>query len=225
MRNIASLIAVPFALLVLHANGPIVAAPVAQNHTNTPTQSITETAPAPAAPEQPPAAPSPVVITVQPGDTLTSIASANGTTYKRLFDGNDFISNPDIINVGDKITVPSNDAQLPDRAIPTPAPAKPAASSPVRTASSTVPKATPVVAPAGDDGSAKAYIYSRESGNNPNATNSTGCYGIGQDCSGRVRATCGADYACQDAYFTNYATSRYGSWEGALAFWQTHRWW
>jgi len=73
---------------------------------------------------------------------------------------------------------------------------------------------------------AKAYIYDHESGNNPGAINAgSGACGLGQalPCS---KMGCGlADYACQDAYFDNYAIQRYGSWSAAAAFWQVHRWW
>lgn len=71
---------------------------------------------------------------------------------------------------------------------------------------------------------AKAFIYQHESGNNPNAVNSIGCRGLGQACPGS-KLPCGADYACQDAWFTNYAMTRYGSWEAAYQFWIAHRWW
>lgn len=57
----------------------------------------------------------PVIITVQPGDTLTSIADANSTTYVRIFDANDFIANPDVIDVGQQVRIPTADEQLPDR--------------------------------------------------------------------------------------------------------------
>lgn len=70
----------------------------------------------------------------------------------------------------------------------------------------------------------KDFIYQHESGNNPNAVNSIGCRGLGQACPGS-KLPCGADYACQDAYFTNYALTRYGSWEAAYAFWVQHSWW
>lgn len=66
---------------------------------------------------------------------------------------------------------------------------------------------------------AKLWLYHHESGNNPDRTNSIGCYGLGQDCNGIVRDLCGADYACQDEYFTSYMLRRYGSWEAAKAFW------
>lgn len=73
-------------------------------------------------------------------------------------------------------------------------------------------------------GSPKMCIYQKESGNNPLAVNSIGCRGIGQACPGS-KLPCGADYACQDAWFTNYAIQRYGSWEVAWTFWQANHWW
>lgn len=74
------------------------------------------------------------------------------------------------------------------------------------------------------DNQYKAFIYQKESGNNPAAVNSIGCRGLGQACPGS-KLPCGNDYACQDAYFTNYAIGRYGSWAGAYNFWVTHSWW
>ncbi len=56
-----------------------------------------------------------VMVDIQSGDSLTSIARAHGTDYVRLFNANDFISNPDIINPGDKVRIPAADEQLPDR--------------------------------------------------------------------------------------------------------------
>lgn len=78
-----------------------------------------------------------------------------------------------------------------------------------------------------DANSAKMFIYLKESGNNPQARNSAGCLGLGQACPGsKLLAVCpNLDYACEDAFFTNYALSRYGSWEAALAFWQSNHWW
>lgn len=74
--------------------------------------------------------------------------------------------------------------------------------------------------------SAKACIYQKESGNNPGAINkSSGACGLGQawPCS-KMKCSL-TDYACQDAYFTNYAVNRYGSWGKAWAFWQQKHWW
>lgn len=59
--------------------------------------------------------PAPVMVTIQPGDSLSSIADANQTTYVRIFDANDFIANPDLINAGDQVRIPTADEQLPDR--------------------------------------------------------------------------------------------------------------
>lgn len=73
---------------------------------------------------------------------------------------------------------------------------------------------------------AKAFIYSHESGNRTDAINAgSGACGLGQalPCS-KMPCTL-SDYICQDAFFTNYAMNRYGSWEGAVAFWQSHQWW
>jgi LysM repeat protein len=214
MYKIAS-VAVSFALLGATANAHLSnlsrapASPASQHKTE---------AVQPKAPAQP-AQPAPVMVTVQPGDSLTSIAGANGTTYVRIFDANEFLTDPDVITPGQQLRIPQADEQLPDRT-PAPAPV-------VQTAAYTstrAPSYTAAAYPVSGD-SAKAFIYSHESGNNPNATSPNGCYGLGQDCNGRVRAQCGADYACQDQYFTNYAVSRYGGWDGAVAFWQTHGWW
>ena len=72
---------------------------------------------------------------------------------------------------------------------------------------------------------AKAFIYQHESGNNPGAINSQGCRGLGQACPGSKLPCSNSDYACQDAWFTNYAMTRYGSWEAAYQWWVQHSWW
>lgn len=70
-----------------------------------------------------------------------------------------------------------------------------------------------------------AYIYQRESGCNPGSVNPGGCAGIGQACPGS-KMGCGlSDVSCQLAYFEAYALGRYGSWEAAYNFWQSHSWW
>ncbi len=56
-----------------------------------------------------------VIVTVQSGDTLEAIATANNTTYVRLFNANPTIANPDVIDVGDQITIPAEDKELEDR--------------------------------------------------------------------------------------------------------------
>lgn len=75
-----------------------------------------------------------------------------------------------------------------------------------------------------------AYIYGQESGGrvtgncDPAAVNEGGCRGIGQACPGS-KLPCGADYACQNAWFTQYAMSTYGSWAAAFNFHKANGWW
>lgn len=65
--------------------------------------------------EEKTAAATPVKVTVQAGDTLEKIASEHGVTYVQLYNANAGIANPDVIDVGQELTVPAADAQLPDR--------------------------------------------------------------------------------------------------------------
>ncbi len=169
-----------------------------------------------------PATPAPVLVTVQPGDSLSKIAEAHSTTWVRLFNANEAIANPNIINPGDQVRVPTPEEQLPERPLPQPV----VVAAPTQSyRASTYRSSAPATSYPVSSNEAKAYIYSRESGNNPNATNPIGCYGLGQDCNGVLRSQCGGDYACQDAYFDGYAARRYGSWEAAYAFWQQNHWW
>lgn len=76
---------------------------------------------------------------------------------------------------------------------------------------------------------AKQFIYFKESSNRLDAVNEIGACGLGQSlpCS-KLENDCPdwrTNYACQDAWFTNYMQNRYGTWENARAFWIAHRWW
>lgn len=168
-----------------------------------------------------------VMVTVAEGDSLSIIAEKHNTTWVRLFNANESISHPDIINPGQELRVPAAEEQLAERALPQPVVAAPVASQATnyQASAQTYTRQTATTSYPVSANSAKAFIYNKESGNNPNATNPNGCYGIGQDCNGVLRAQCGADYACQDAYFDGYAQRRYGSWEAAYAFWQANGWW
>lgn len=78
----------------------------------------------------------------------------------------------------------------------------------------------------GSEAEAKLWIYMHESGNNPNAVNkSSGACGLAQalPCS-KMNCKLG-DYACQDAWATQYMKARYGTWLNAKAFWLSHNWW
>jgi LysM repeat protein len=187
----------------------------------------------------------PTEYTVVAGDYLDKIATEHGTTWRKLFNKNTAIKHQDLIFVGEKILIPAKDEIVPERhvepiveapvaepvQVPTPAP-QPAPEAPATVAEVVVPEPAPAPAPApqpvavsgcGDNDSAN-YIYRHESGCNTSAMNAGGCYGIGQDCNGIVSARCGADYACQNEYFTNYVNNRYGGWDGAYAFWLNNSW-
>lgn len=61
--------------------------------------------------------------TVAKGDNLSKIAKKYDTTWVRLFNKNDKIVDPDIINAGDKIIIPRADEVLDAREIPSDEPA------------------------------------------------------------------------------------------------------
>jgi LysM repeat protein len=64
----------------------------------------------------------PATTQVQPGDTLSSIAGRYETTYKRIFNANPDILDPNVIFAGETIRIPSADEQLPDRETDRPVP-------------------------------------------------------------------------------------------------------
>lgn len=61
---------------------------------------------------------SPVIKVVEPGDTLSAIATDNQTTYSRLYDANIQIEHPDIIRPGLNVRIPAVDEQLTSRQLP-----------------------------------------------------------------------------------------------------------
>lgn len=70
-------------------------------------------------------APKQVEHIVATGETLTSIAQLHQTTWERLFNKNTNLTNPNIINVGDKIIIPAPDEQIAERALPQAEPVQP----------------------------------------------------------------------------------------------------
>jgi len=62
-----------------------------------------------------PKEPTQTIVTVNAGDTLTSIAEAHETTYVTLFNANENIASPDAIDIGNEIRIPTADEELPDR--------------------------------------------------------------------------------------------------------------
>lgn len=80
--------------------------------------------------------PQPEVYTVASGDSLTSIAKAREIEWQRLFDKNTQIADPNIISVGEQITIPFADEQLEQRPLPVSAPVASSSQAPVGTQSS-----------------------------------------------------------------------------------------
>lgn len=97
--------------------------------------------------ETPPAAepkePEPVVYIVVSGDNLTKIGTAYNVEWQRLWAKNTELKHPDLINVGDKITIPEPSEQL-ERELP---------------AVVSLPAETPDVAPLRDYGGGNTYDY------------------------------------------------------------------
>lgn len=73
------------------------------------------------------------------------------------------------------------------------------------------------------------YIISRESRWNAAASNSRGCWGLGQACPGsKLAIACPNwqnDPVCQLGWFSGYAKGRYGTWASAYNFWLAKHWW
>lgn len=92
---------------------------------------------------------------VKENESLSDVAEIHETTWKRIYDKNETIQNPDLINPGDELVIPDPTEELPERGLPTPPPVQ------VRTASSvaartkqnnTVATTQTVVAPRGSNG-------------------------------------------------------------------------
>jgi LysM repeat protein len=132
------------------------------------------------------------VVTVAEGDTLISIADANQTTYLRIFNANDNIQNPDIINPGDQLKIPAPDEQLPDRALPVTAPMAQPLVQNYQYAPRAVSSAP--VAPVGD-GSAWDQLAACESGGNWAINTGNGYYGGLQFTAGTWLSNGGGAYA------------------------------
>jgi hypothetical protein len=76
---------------------------------------------------------------------------------------------------------------------------------------------------------AMQYIFQRESGNRLDAVNEIGACGLGQSlpCS-KLSSVCPnwrTDRDCQVQFFSSYAAARYGSWDNAVVWWDSHKWW
>jgi surface antigen len=64
--------------------------------------------------------PEPKIHEVKYSETLSDIAILHETTWVRLFNKNEHIKHPDVLAVGDKITIPLADEVLTERSLPEP---------------------------------------------------------------------------------------------------------
>ena len=74
----------------------------------------------PVEPEVEPAKPEPQIHEVKADETLSSIASQYNTTWQRIFNKNESIADPNVLAVGDKLTIPLAEEQLTERPLPEP---------------------------------------------------------------------------------------------------------
>ncbi len=120
--------------------------------------------------------PKPNNVTVAAGDTLTTIATNNDTTYDRLYDANTSLVDPDVIVPGDVIRIPEASETLSHRDLPVKA-------APVVTQAPAAVTATPSVqsatytAPAVPSGSVWDALAACESGGNWSINTGNGFYG------------------------------------------------
>lgn len=74
--------------------------------------------------------PEPVLYTFAPNDNLTRVSETHTTTWKRLWDKNANLTDPDLIPIGTVVTIPTDDEVLPDRPMPVSAIIEPSRSVP-----------------------------------------------------------------------------------------------
>ena len=173
--------------------------------------------------------------TVQSGDTLSKIsikfAGDNSLVHSIASENN--ISNVDMIFEGQNLTIDTDAkgnttvAPVQEQAAPAPAQQAPVQEAPAQPAAAPVQQAQQPAAPAAEasapasTSSAKEWIAQRESSGSYTATN-------GQYI-GRYQLSASylnGDYSAanQERVADQYVTSRFGSWEGAQAFWQANGW-
>ncbi len=119
------------------------------------------------------------MVTIEPGDYLSAIATEHSSTVQRLFDANTKIENPNLIYPGDQVRIPAADEKLTTRPMPVaaaPAPVTPVAPTPAAT--STYREAPQqIAAPAAAGGSVWDRLAQCESGGNWAINTGNGYYG------------------------------------------------
>lgn len=156
------------------------------------------------------------VYTVQSGDTLNKIAADNQTTVDKIATDNN-VSDVNLIYVGEQFNINLASAQQ------EPVKQNELNSQPV------VPASVPVSGgdvhaqfiAAGGSESMWNVIVLPESGGQPNVVSPNGYHGLGQ-----TKESWGYGSVAEQAQgMVNYANSRYGSVENAVAFRASNNWW
>ena len=161
-------------------------------------------------------------VQVEAGDTLSAIAQKHGTDVDTLVREN-HIANKNLIHVGDKLVVMPGvkntdlNGQDTDNHVTNPV------TTPTSDQQNTTTNTSPVAKTTSDvsSNSAKEAIAQKESGGSYTATNSKYIGRYQLDAS-----YLNGDYsiANQEKVADQYVAQRYGSWDAALAFHNTHGW-
>lgn len=142
----------------------------------------------PAAPQQ--------VVQVQPGDSLSNIATAHTTTYVRLYDANAEIQDPNVIHPGQNIRIPAAEEQIPSRPLPSAAPVAAAAPASATTQPQRAAKSRAQTQAAAPNYSSGGTVWDQiakcESGGNWSINTGNGYYGGLQFSLGSWRAVGGS---------------------------------
>lgn len=170
----------------------------------------------------------PVNVVVKAGDNLSNIATANKTTYVRLYDANTKVVDPDLIHPGDTLRVPAAEEALPSRPLPEDAP--PAAvqersATPQRSAPRANRSAAPAAPEAASTGGGVWDSIARcESGGNWSINTGNGYYGGLQFSLSSWRAVGGSGYPNQASKAEQIARAEilksrqgFGAWPGCTA--------
>jgi len=169
-------------------------------------------------------------VTVQAGDTVSSIANAHNTTIAAIESANS-LANVNLIYAGETLEVNGSATQTSSNNQTPSTPATTTDSQTTTTAASTTPAASTTTdnsattestsTTSGSDGSAKAWIANKESGGSYSARNGQyiGKYQLSS-------SYLNGDYSAanQERVANSYVSSRYGSWSAAQAHWQANGW-
>lgn len=156
-------------------------------------------------------------VRVEAGDTLYKIANKHNTTVHSLVRKN-HIRDKHMIHVGDKLVVIPKKGKMKKQSVEETTTNQNTANATQQATTNSSNSNTNY----STGNSAQEWIASRESGGSYTATNGryVGKYQLDS-------SYLNGDYspANQEKVAAQYAQNRYGSWEAAQAFWQSHGWW